>query len=625
MELSIIQHAKDKAPRQVTVDELVSQMRSASWPAGYQPLVVVGAVVEGGLQKKNVRWLTGLAVVKLRIKSEELRIKSEELRIKSEELRGKSELVRDDPHTRLCWTDQSGGMFVVFEYELNDGFGKEQQIRYYGKVQHFGMEYYARLTGCEADRTLVGVTKPVPLCHAPDAYYNAEAMVFHATDISGKPPEKQGGVSEKNAKPCEIRAWLDGRVKLRRNMVTGREEYSEYLGADTNDIWFDVWKPVDDVWLNTQWMKMADEHPVKYEDMKRVVKSEYAPAFHPFRTYLDSLPKWNGTDDGIRALSMSVQVKGADGSYDIKEQELFYRFLKKWLVGMVAGWLDEEEVNSSILVLLGYQGVGKTTWFSHLLPPELRRYFHIKVNAGKMSNDDIIALSRSGLVCLEELDAMKSEENNKLKSVSTMRFSDVRQPYDIFAEHRKIIASYCGTGNNIQFLNDPSGNRRWLPFEVESIVSPRDIPFDYESVYSQAYALYLQGYEYYFSDAENQFINERNKQRFCVSDPEQELVEEYFRKPTEKNPGVFVTSARAAEIVSTFNNHVKPTVIGRALSRLGFESGRDGNSRGYYVVIIDPDERKRRAKLLAVDAMDKRRRANGSSEQLETPDQPDVF
>ena len=150
MELSIIQHAKDKAPRQVTVDELVSQMRSASWPAGYQPLLVVGAVVEGGLQKKNVRWLTGLAVVKLRIKREEVRSKMED--------------VWEDPHTRLCWTDQSGGMFVVFEYELNDGFGKEQQIRYYGKVQHFGMEYYARLTGCEADRTLVGVTKPVPQC-----------------------------------------------------------------------------------------------------------------------------------------------------------------------------------------------------------------------------------------------------------------------------------------------------------------------------------------------------------------------------------------------------------------------------------------------------------------------------
>ena len=607
MELSILQHAKDKAPRQVTLDEVVGQIRGDQWPAGYEPLIVVGAVVNGGLQKKNIRWLNGLCVA---------------------HIRGGAPQVCDDPHTKLSWNDQNGGIYVVYEYELNDSFGKEQQARYYSRVQHFGMEYYSHLTGGEPDHTLVGVTKPVPLCHDTNVYYNAEAMAFHSADISGKPPEKQGGGNSKTAKPKEIKDWLNARVKLRRNVVTGREEYSEYLGADTNDIWFDVWKPVDDIWLNTQWMEMADEQAVEFKHLKRVVKSNYVPSFHPFRTYLDSLPKWNGTDDGIRALSMTVQVKGADGTDDDKEQELFYRVLKKWLVGMVAGWLDEEEVNSSILVLLGYQGVGKTTWFSHLLPPELRRYFQIKVNASKMNNDDIIALSRSGLVCLEELDTMKSEENNKLKSVSTMRFSDVRQPYDVFAEHRKIIASYCGTGNNIQFLNDPSGNRRWLPFEVESIISPRDIPFDYEAIYSQAYGLYLQGYEYYFSDTENKFINERNKQRFCVSDPEQELVEEYFSKPTEGNPGVFISSVRAAEIVSTFNNHVKPIAIGRALSRLGFESDKRGNSRGYYVVVIDPDERKRRSVSLAVDAMIRRRKANGSSAQSETPDrtdEPDVF
>ena len=621
MEVSLLQHAKDKDPRQVTLDEVVRQIKGDQWPAGYEPLVVIGAVIQGGLQKKNVRWLTGLSVILIGHGNEKLKVKSEKLA-------ALKQTVCDDPHTKLCFSDQNGGMYVVYEYELNDGYGKEQQMRYYSRVQHFGMEYYARLTGCEADRMLVGITKPVPLCHDPNMYYNAESMAFHADDISGKPPEKQSNGHEKYAKPSEIKAWLDARVKLRRNVVTGREEYSEYLGADTNDIWFDVWKPVDDVWLNTKWMEMSDELTVKFEHLKRIVKSEYAPAFHPFLTYLDSLPKWNGTDDGIRVLSMTVQVKGDEGRDSADEQELFYRVLKKWLVGMVAGWLDEEEVNSSILVLLGYQGVGKTTWFSHLLPPELRRYFQIKVNASKMNNDDIIALSRSGLVCLEELDTMKSEENNKLKSVSTMRFSDVRQPYDVFAEHRKIIASYCGTGNNIQFLNDPSGNRRWLPFEVESIISPRDIPFDYEAIYSQAYALYLQGYEYYFSDAENKFINERNKQRFCVSDPEQELVEEYFRKPTEGNPGVFISSVRAAEIVSTFNNHVKPIAIGRVLSRLGFESDKRGNSRGYYVVVIDPDERKRHAVSMAVDAMIKRRKANGLSDQSDTPDQtdaPDVF
>ena len=608
MDVSILQHAKDKAPRQVTLDEVVQQIRGDQWPADYQPLVVVGAVVEGGLQKRNIRWLTGLAVCRVKMKDGTLKTK-----------------VFDDPHTRLCFSDQSGNVYIVYEYELNDHYGKEQQVRYYSRVQHFGMDYYGRLTECEADHTLVGVTKPVPLCHDPDACYNAEAMAFHAGDISGKPPGKQGGSSEKWAKPKDIRAWLDSHVKLRRNVVTGRVEYSDYLGADTNDIWFDVWKPVNDVRLNTLWMDMADEQPVKYQDMERVVKSDYASEFHPFRTYLDSLPKWDGTGDGIRALSMTVQVKGADGSWSADEQELFYRVLKKWLVGMVAGWLDEEEVNSSILVLLGRQGISKTTWFSYLLPHELRKYFCIKINSGKMGKDDVLKLARSGLICLEELDTMKAEDNNALKSVSTMRFSDERQAYDHFAEHRKNIASYCGTGNNIQFLNDPSGSRRWLPFEVEAITSPRDIPFDYAAIYSQAYALYLQGYEYYFSETENDFINKRNEERFAVSDPEAELVEEHFRHPTESNPGEFVTSSRAAEIVSTFSQHIKPAAIGRALSRLGFESGREGNSRGYYLVIVDSDERKRRAKSLAVDAMIKRRKVQTPAKQPEEPDTPDVF
>ncbi len=35
MELSILQHAKDKAPRQVTLDEMVRQIRGDQWPTGY--------------------------------------------------------------------------------------------------------------------------------------------------------------------------------------------------------------------------------------------------------------------------------------------------------------------------------------------------------------------------------------------------------------------------------------------------------------------------------------------------------------------------------------------------------------------------------------------------------------
>ena len=39
MELSILQHAKDKAPRQITLDEVVGQIRGDQWPVGYEPLL----------------------------------------------------------------------------------------------------------------------------------------------------------------------------------------------------------------------------------------------------------------------------------------------------------------------------------------------------------------------------------------------------------------------------------------------------------------------------------------------------------------------------------------------------------------------------------------------------------
>ena len=166
----------------------------------------------------------------------------------------------------------------------------------------------------------------------------------------------------------------------------------------------------------------------------------------------------------------------------------FYEYLKKWLVGMVAGWVDQSEVNHVILIFIGEQGIYKTTWFNYLLPPELRDYFYTKTNASRMTKDDLLTLAQYGLVCYEELDTMSPRELNQLKSAVTMPSIDERAAYAHFHEHRKHIASFCGTGNNVQFLSDPTGTRRWLPFEVESIMSPRDHPFNYEGVYSQAYA-----------------------------------------------------------------------------------------------------------------------------------------
>ena len=272
------------------------------------------------------------------------------------------------------------------------------------------------------------------------------------------------------------------------------------------------------------------------------------------------------------------------------EQQRWQTYLRKWLVAMVAAWISDEVVNNVILVLIGEQGSFKTTWFNYLLPPELKQYFYTKTNANRMTKDDLLTLAQYALVCCEELDTMRPAELNQLKAAVTMPSIDERAAYAHFHEHRRHIASFCGTGNNTQFLSDPTGNRRWLPFEVDYIRSPRDRPFPYAGIYSQALALYKSGFQFWFSREEIQELNSHNRQ-FETPRLEHELVALYFRVPTEGENGMFMTSARAIQIIGCgISQKLSAVNVGRAFVDLGFQRVRTKNCRGFIVVQRTGDE-----------------------------------
>jgi len=396
------------------------------------------------------------------------------------------------------------------------------------------------------------------------------------------------------ATPEEIEMFLKDHIYLRRNLVTMRTEFREPSSYESDGT--ELWQPISDWKVNSLWKKMAQEKPVIFDHMRKVINSDCFPDFHPFRFYLEHLPPWDGNSDYILEMSLSVNVKG-----DAEEQMRFYEYLKKWLVAMVAGWIDEREVNHVIMIFIGEQGIYKTTWFNHILPPELRSYFYTKTNAGHITKDDLLALAQYGLVCYEELDTMSPRELNQLKSAVTMTSVDERAPYASFADHRKHIASFCGTGNNIQFLSDTTGTRRWLPFEVENIMSPRDNPFNYEGIYSQAYALYQEGFRYWFSPEE---IREQSKHnsRFETAKDELELVDYFFRKPYGADSGEFMPTAVAKQIVSTPGTRISSVALGRAFSKLGFQQDTKDKCRGFYVVRRTDEERRTRARSLAIGA-----------------------
>lgn len=398
----------------------------------------------------------------------------------------------------------------------------------------------------------------------------------------------------KTASVEEIKSFLDGHVSLRFNEITSRVEYE--IPADNTGA--HRFMPVNDRIVNSLWSQMSTITRVNIQDMYRVIESDYVPVFNPFKAYLNNLCQSVqsvgeknhssvGGRDYIQELAQTVRVKGGE-----QEQMLWYRYLKKWLVSMVASWLSDDAVNNVILVLIGEQGAFKTTWFNYLLPPELRRYFYTKTNANRMSKDDLLTLAQYGLVCCEELDTMRPAELNQLKAVVTMPSIDERAAYAHFHEHRKHIASFCGTGNNPQFLSDPTGNRRWLPFEVESIISPRDNPFDYDAIYAEAYTLYKCGFRYWFEKDEIQELNRHNR-KFETPRLEQELVDLYFRRPGPEEVGEFMSVARALQIISAgISQKLSAVYIGRAFSELGFNRVRTKRSRGFIVVCRTGEEMK---------------------------------
>ena len=414
------------------------------------------------------------------------------------------------------------------------------------------------------------------------------------TDKVRAPKEHKKPWQETFATPEEIKAMVSNHVLLRYNEVRRRTEVhwlseGPIIQEDEQGMLSifgeegtvtDGYRNLGDRDINTLWGELCKEKSVVKQHLQNIIDSDFVPHYHPFRHYLEHLPPWKEEDgDAIMGLSLTVNVKGGSD-----EQILFYQYLKKWLVAMVASWVNPTVVNNVMLVLIGAQGSYKTTWFSHLLPPQIREYFYTKTNSGMVSKDDLLVLAQYGLVCWEELDSMLPKELNKLKAAMTMPSINERGAYERYHENRPHVASFCGTGNNVQFLSDTTGTRRWLPFEVESIESPLSTPFDYDGIYAQAYALYQQGFQYWFSSEEISQLTQHNRQ-FETSQSANELIDEHFRKPVGIEGGDFLPASVILQLVGGVNmRELSAATLGRALMAMGFESKLVHGVRRYRVV-----------------------------------------
>ena len=433
---------------------------------------------------------------------------------------------------------------------------------------------------------------------------------FHTRHLPGR--KKNTGEGDNDDRPTyptmeEMEHYLRQQAEFRYNVITGKGEYMtrthlnppcegglenstesiqapSLTGRDGVGLQF---APIDNRFIHTLWKGLAARFKiVRVQDVHQLLMSEFVPPFNPFEEYFDSLPAWDGETDYIAQVAATVHVV-ADP--DIPDDITFEWAFRKWIVALVAGLFDDDKVNEEILVLVGKQGTYKTTWLARLLPPQLRSYFRIKTDSRHFDKDDKLALAEFALICLEELETLRPSELNQLKALTTDKVINERPAYARFKEERVHIASFCGTSNNIQFLNDPSGERRWLPFEIERIASPHDYTLPYEGLYAQALQLWREGFPYWFEGEENDRLNHHNN-RFEVPDLLHDLIHTHYRVPMPAEQAVFLTTA---DIVAHIGYALKtpPALhhIGRIMREAGYAAVRRAGRRGYIVVRLDSE------------------------------------
>ena len=342
---------------------------------------------------------------------------------------------------------------------------------------------------------------------------------------------------------------------------------------------------------------------ISAQTFRSALMSNCIPEFNPLTDYLDEAVKAVTINpDGpsyIDQVAGMVHVTYTPQSPLPPEgglSSLWHTCFRKWFVSMVASWMDPKVVNHQILVLIGPQGIFKSTWLDALIPETLVSYRCRQSGTNFSDKDEQLRCAEFAMVNYDEFDRLSSSDLDNLKSLITTPDVSIRAPYGSTKERRVRIASYCASGNKFQFLPDQTGNRRFLPFYVEHIDSPFDHPIDHHRLYAEAVKMVKEGFVYWFTTEDIQQLSKYVEQ-FADRSPEEELLDVYFDIP--KAPGVetrtvkFLTSSEIqAKLVSYGNLHrpIPLRTLCQVLDNKGFQRMRSNRKRGYLVVELEATE-----------------------------------
>jgi predicted P-loop ATPase len=359
----------------------------------------------------------------------------------------------------------------------------------------------------------------------------------------------------------QVELWIRQTYDLQRNEIT---RYIENNG--------EIIKQKDFNSIYIKGKKVFDK--LTYDMVDRLINSDFIDDYNPFTRFFDEHKDIKSTGH-IEALFKSVNAK--DGQF-------LQHFGKKWVVSIISSIHGEH--SPLMLVLSGeIQGTGKTEFFRRLLPKELQKYYaESKLDAGK---DDEILMTQKLLIMDDEMGGKSKKESKRLKELTSKQTFSLREPYGRNNVDLNRLAVLCGTTNDNEILNDPTGNRRIIPIQVTSINHDCYNRVDKVALFMEAYHLWQSGFQWKLDRHDIDYLGMDNKS-FEVTSLEAELIQKFYEPGNDDYGCEYLTASEIkVDIEDKTRQKLLLDKIGKELKRLGFVQEvrkLDGRPRRVYNV-----------------------------------------
>lgn len=302
-----------------------------------------------------------------------------------------------------------------------------------------------------------------------------------------------------------------------------------------------------------------------------ILESDFTHEYNPFILYFSKRThlKPEGEIDKLIASLRCQPLKLPDGQV-LSGDEYAQLFVRKWLLSCVASWHGTYSL--LMLVLTGAQNEGKTKFFRNLLPEDLRTYYaESSLDEGK---DAQILMCKKAIICDDEFAGKSKADYKQLKQLLSKQYFSIRRPYGKITEDLQRIAVLCGTSNEDEIINDPTGNRRIIPLPIKSVDWDAYEMVDKDMLWMELYEEWKRtGNNWMLSREEIKLLNMSTIENQQQAN-EEEAILMYFALPGTNGPqSDWMTNAEIRNYIAMHSSfkYLSPTKVGLALKKLGFE------------------------------------------------------